>query len=208
MDHHRRLHRRTAVVTAAAPHQHQENKETEDEKLSVDPLLALSKPAGFLVQLAATPLEVIINSFLSLLSESEAVPSRVAHGSGALLRRLFLGFIGAVHAIAILVAALAVAVVIGIGLVRLWVEEPVVFRQPLHFDYTNAEPTAVVLLGRAGAKGRTIPPSHTARVTLELLMPESDYNRHIGVFQVRSLLGSVRCPGLISSGVFCRIQFL
>lgn len=191
MDQHRiRPRRRSVVVTSAAataPH--------PSEEKPTDPLLAISKPAGYLVQVAASQLELISTSlislsspFLCLLYESEAVPSRVAHGGGALLRRLSLGLLAALHAVAVLVAALVVAVLVGVALVRLWVEEPVEFRQPLHFDYTNAEPSAVMGLGGARAKGRVIPPGHTTRVCLELLMPESDYNRHIGVFQVFILL--------------------
>lgn len=56
-------------------------------------------------------------------------------------------------------------------------------RRELHFDYTQLEPSAAVRLGSVGIRGRVVPVGHTTTVCLELLMPESDYNRHIGMFQ-------------------------
>lgn len=165
MDHHRRrTHRRPVPATATA------TTYPPNSKQPTDPLLTISKPAGYIVQLATSQLELL--------------------SSSPFLRRLSVGLLGAVHAVAVLVAALVVAVVIGVVLVRMWVEEPVVVRRVLHFDYTDAEPSAVVWFG-VGVKGRVVPAGHTARVCLELLMPESDYNRHIGVFQVFIWLGFI-----------------
>lgn len=73
-----------------------------------------------------------------------------------------------------------------------------VVRERLHFDYTQPHPKAVFvfggsLQGLAAASGAGyfnkhiimgVPVGHTFTVSLELLMPESDFNRAIGVFQV------------------------
>ena len=78
---------------------------------------------------------------------------------------------------------MVVAVVVGVGLVQMWVEEPVFLRETLHFDYTEPHPKAVFSFG--GSKGKLgVPLGHTFYVSLRLLMPESDFNRDLGVFQV------------------------
>jgi seipin len=62
----------------------------------------------------------------------------------------------------------------------------------LHFDYTDAHPTAVfsfnggvdVSGGYIKKKHIRVPVGHAFSVSLSLLMPESDFNRELGVFQV------------------------
>lgn len=108
----------------------------------------------------------------------------------------------------LLVAAVAVAV--GVGLVRFWLEEPIFLKEKLHFDYTHIHPKAVYSfcgLGSSSSGGCTynksrglkriiptalstkvvdnrIPMGHMFQVSVGLLMPESEYNRQVGVFQV------------------------
>ncbi|KAH0462492.1 hypothetical protein IEQ34_010067 [Dendrobium chrysotoxum] len=82
------------------------------------------------------------------------------------------------------------------------VEEPLEMIRSLSFDYTKASPDALVMLmpcddvgwsldfdGKAGfvekAVRRPIPPNHKLHLTVSLTLPESDYNRNLGVFQVR-----------------------
>ena len=92
----------------------------------------------------------------------------------------------------VLILVLILATVIGAGLVHLWVEEPVFVKENLHFDYTDAHPTAVFSFdsGVSGVEGHTkkkkiaVPVGHTFHVSLVLVMPESDFNRELGVFQV------------------------
>jgi seipin len=65
------------------------------------------------------------------------------------------------------------------------VEEPVTVRQPLYFDYTEAQPSAAVTLSGAlerecGAAGWTL----LEGVSLVLLLPDSYHNREVGMFQV------------------------
>ncbi|KAJ8633391.1 hypothetical protein MRB53_026727 [Persea americana] len=72
-------------------------------------------------------------------------------------------------------------------------------KEVLNFDYTKVNPAAVVPiisydgvscgLGRRPEKieigKRAIPAYHQLQVTVSLILPESEYNRKIGVFQVR-----------------------
>lgn len=66
-------------------------------------------------------------------------------------------------------------------------EEPVVLREQLYFDYADAHPKAVFSFGGEDYSHKYyvgVPVGHTMYVSLFLLMPESDFNRDIGVFQL------------------------
>jgi hypothetical protein len=51
-----------------------------------------------------------------------------------------------VHQCMILMTVLVLAIVVGVGLVQLWVDHPVFVRESLYFDYAEAYPTAVFIL--------------------------------------------------------------
>lgn len=157
-----------------------------------------------------TPVDLINNNmasifspFYSLLtptSESyhhdqetkDNVPSQIAYGSIVLLKKLGLCFLSAAYVCMILFLVLILAFVVGVGLVRFWVEEPLIVHESLHFDYTETNPSAVFSfsgeVSAAGGYVKTkhirVPVGHTFSVSLSLLMPESDFNRELGVFQV------------------------
>lgn len=78
-------------------------------------------------------------------------------------------------------------------------------RRELHFDCTQLEPSAAVRLGSMGIRGRVVPVGHTTTVCLELLMPESDYNRHIGMFQVTAEAISANEDVIVSSSRPCML---
>lgn len=128
----------------------------------------------------------------SVESAVHSAPSHIAYGSIVLLKKLGLCFLSAAYVCMILTLVLIVASVVGVCLVRLWVEEPVFVKEKLHFDYTDAHPTAVFSFS-GEVSGSTsylkkkqirVPVGHTFSVSLALLMPESDFNRELGVFQV------------------------
>jgi hypothetical protein len=52
-----------------------------------------------------------------------------------------------VHQCMILMTVLVLAIVVGVGLVQLWVDHPVFVRESLYFDYAEAYPTAVFYFG-------------------------------------------------------------
>lgn len=197
--------------------------EAEAEAEEVEYLIP--KPSEWFPKLVSLQADLIYNSILtlchpilclfSIASESyhqaeEAkqtvesavhnAPSTIIHGAVLLLKKLGCGFFGAAYVCVVLIMLLILAAVVGIALVWLWLEEPVVVRERLHFDYTQPHPKAVLVFGHGGslqglaaASGAAyfnkhiimgVPVGHTFTVSLELLMPESDFNRAIGVFQV------------------------
>ncbi|PUZ43709.1 hypothetical protein GQ55_8G030200 [Panicum hallii var. hallii] len=152
-----------------------------------DALLFLAGPAGWLIRLVVFLGELIASAILSLVfpvatlvGALRALPTVVASN----LRRAALGLLAAACTFAALVAALFVSVLLGFVLVRHWVEEPVTVRQPLYFDYTEAQPSAAVALG--GARGVALPAGHSVRVSMALLLPDSYHNREVGMFQIKA----------------------
>ncbi|XP_038988024.1 seipin-1-like, partial [Phoenix dactylifera] len=109
--------------------------------------------------------------------------------------------------VVVFVAVTFAAVLLGVGLVRLWVGEPVSVRRPLHFNYTEAHPSTVAALGGAKRRGRPVPAGHTARVSLVLIMPKSDYNRRIGVFQVTAEAIAPNGDTITTSSQPCMLRF-
>uniref|UniRef100_A0A803L465 Uncharacterized protein n=1 Tax=Chenopodium quinoa TaxID=63459 RepID=A0A803L465_CHEQI len=109
-----------------------------------------------------------------------------------LFQKLGYGLLGALYAATVLTLLMAVAVVIGVVMVNFLVEKPVVVREKLYFDYTDVNPSAVFLFGGYGmskygggsGRGRGVPVGHTFHVSVVFSVPESDYNREIGNFQI------------------------
>lgn len=104
----------------------------------------------------------------------------------------------------VLVSLLITAFVVSGFVMRFLVEEPVQMKERLIFDYTKNSPVAFVPLtscqaascgenckenveiGKVGSM-RVIPSNNKIQVTVSLTLPESDYNRNLGIFQVCSL---------------------
>ncbi|CAM0874316.1 unnamed protein product [Alopecurus aequalis] len=156
-----------------------------------DTLLFLAVPAGWFIRLVAFLVERVISAVLTLLvlpvaalvGELRAVPAAAA----SLARRAAVGVLAAAFTFAALAAAFVASLLLGFVLVRHWVEDPVTVRQPLYFDYTEPQPTAAVALGGAWAAAAPfLPEGHSVRVSLALLLPDSDHNRQIGVFQIKA----------------------
>ncbi|CAL1352904.1 unnamed protein product [Linum trigynum] len=117
-----------------------------------------------------------------------AAPRKLTRSTTAMMTKIGLGILGAVHVCVVLTMVMVLSVVLGVGLVRMWAEEPVFSTHKLLFDFTNPNPSAIVHLGNkmpiVGLTTTVIPVGHTFHVSLVLLLPESDYNRQIGVFQL------------------------
>ncbi|KAG5597541.1 hypothetical protein H5410_038773 [Solanum commersonii] len=85
-------------------------------------------------------------------------------------------------------------VVSGLTMRRL-LEEPIETTKALNFDYTKTSPVAFAPLASNGLssplvskpkiENRPIPYNHKLQLTVSLTMPESEYNRKLGIFQVR-----------------------
>lgn len=165
----------------------------------------LPKSSDWMAKLISLQADMIYNSWVSVFSlfRSSRDDKTSVSGSGSvesansnsnitslLLKRLGLGFLSAAYVCMVLLLVLMLAVVLGVGLVRLWVEEPVFLREKLHFDYTHAHPSAVFSFDDSigsSNKHSQVPVGHTFHISLNLLMPESHFNRDIGVFQVPCL---------------------
>uniref|UniRef100_A0A7N0TYZ5 Seipin n=1 Tax=Kalanchoe fedtschenkoi TaxID=63787 RepID=A0A7N0TYZ5_KALFE len=152
----------------------------------------------------------------SVESAAAKVPSSITHGSMVLLRKLGLGLLGVAYVCMVLFVVLVLAALVGIGFVQLWVEEPVLMKEKLHFDYTAVNPQAVFSFHGGDFEGHTkvatnkklgMPAGHTFYVSLVMLMPESDYNREIGVFQLAAELLSVEGNVVKSSSQPCMLRF-
>ncbi|KAK9138631.1 hypothetical protein Sjap_009225 [Stephania japonica] len=107
-----------------------------------------------------------------------AAPGRAAGVAGrawGVVRRAGSGVVGVVNVCMVLAAIMLLAVVLGVGVVRVWVDEPVVMEELVFFDYTDVNPTAVMEFGCVGGGGdgkKGIPFEHTYFVELELLTAE------------------------------------
>ncbi|PHT69701.1 hypothetical protein T459_24806 [Capsicum annuum] len=136
------------------------------------------------------------------------VPSKLVDGGTLLLKKFGVGILGAAYVCMILTTLLIVSGILGFGLVRMWMEEPVVLREELYFDYADVHPKAVFSFGgrmegynRNDHRSIGVPVGHTMYVSLFLLMPESGFNRDIGVFQAAPILYSryIRCFAVLVS---------
>ncbi|OVA16128.1 Adipose-regulatory protein [Macleaya cordata] len=113
---------------------------------------------------------------------------------------------------------------------RYIVEEPIKTTEILNFDYTKSTPVALVpIMGcpiSAPCNGSDctedekfevgkyvvgsspiIPPRHKLKLTISLTMPESDYNRKLGIFQVRVDFLTANGKVTTSSRYPCMLRF-
>ncbi|KAF3780176.1 Seipin-2 [Nymphaea thermarum] len=105
-----------------------------------------------------------------------------------------------------------------------FLEKPIRMTKPLSFDYTVSDPEALVPINAVEGidymqycKGnvkaeksegrRFIPPYHKLQLTISLTLPESEYNRKLGVFQVTVDFLSANGKVLASSGHPCMLRF-
>ncbi|KAJ8543000.1 hypothetical protein K7X08_005523 [Anisodus acutangulus] len=97
----------------------------------------------------------------------------------------------AIESIGLLVMGFVIS---GLTMRRL-LEEPIETTKALNFDYTKTSPVAFAPLAASGLsttliskpkiEDRPIPYNHKLQLTVSLTMPESEYNRKLGIFQVR-----------------------
>ncbi|KZV37832.1 Seipin [Dorcoceras hygrometricum] len=136
----------------------------------------------------------------------EFAAAAAVRGGGLVLGRIAMGFLGAAYVCMGLVFLMVVAAILGVGLVRFWVEEPVNVTENLYFEYADAHPTAVFSFGDGGKKSG-VPLGQTLHVSLILLVPESDYNRDVGIFQVTAEILSAGENLMAKSSHPCMLQF-
>ncbi|KAI3742839.1 hypothetical protein L1987_60535 [Smallanthus sonchifolius] len=131
-----------------------------------------------------------------------------------LLWAVFVGFV--------LVGLFIFAFVIGAAMMKWVVEVPVHKIEQLNFDYTRNSPMAFVPMSCPEPSSlecnekiefenlaplRFIPPDRKLQATILLTLPESDYNKNLGNFQVRVDFLSSNGKSLASATQPCTMQF-
>ncbi|XP_010453805.1 PREDICTED: seipin-1-like [Camelina sativa] len=161
----------------------------------------------------SSPLFLLYRSYrraVSTVSAAEKAvkraPSRIAGSAGQGVRRTWFGIMGACHVSMVMVLALILAVFIGVGIVSLYIEKPVVVRDRLFFDYTEENPSAVFSFDKR-KRSFSVPVGHNVHVSLVLWMPESEINRRIGVFQLKVELLSLKGEAIARSSQPCMLRF-
>lgn len=122
-------------------------------------------------------------------------------GMGKVARRIVWGSLWAAYVCAVLCALLIMAFLGGGLLVGRIVEEPVQVTETLNFDYTKPSPMAFVPVPRL------VPPNQRMQLEVLLTLPESDYNRRLGVFQVRAEFLSADGKVISTSSQPCMLKF-
>lgn len=122
-------------------------------------------------------------------------------GVGRVAVRLAWGSLWAVYVCVVLCALLIMAFLGGGLLVGKMVEEPVQMTETLNFDYTKPSPVAFVPVRRL------VPPHQRMQLEVSLTLPESDYNRRLGVFQVRAEFLSADGKVVSATSQPCMLKF-
>ncbi|KAK6791907.1 hypothetical protein RDI58_010988 [Solanum bulbocastanum] len=210
--------------------------DNEDELLKNNNLSVQNSSSNWFIKMLSLQVEIITTILISLVSpifyilsfanifeeeeETEkkisvavhvvaTVPSKLLNGVTLPLKKFGVGILGAAYVAIVLITLLIVSGILGFGLVRMWMEEPVVLREQMYFDYADVNPKAVFSFGGDYSHKNDIgvPVGHTMYVSLFLLMPESDFNRDIGVFQL--VAESLSKEGLVmaTSSHPCMLRF-
>ncbi|XP_057797644.1 seipin-2 isoform X1 [Salvia miltiorrhiza] len=113
------------------------------------------------------------------------------------------GLLWSAYVCAVLVGLLMSAFVMGGVLIKVVVEEPIRMSRSLNFDYSEKSPVALVPIMSnvrmnqdvkhlvekpeimKSGRSRVVPRDHGVQVTVSLTLPESEYNQHLGIFQIR-----------------------
>ncbi|KAG1359402.1 seipin-2 [Cocos nucifera] len=142
-------------------------------------------------------------------------------GVGKLAARLAWGCFWSFYVCLVLFGLLMAAFLGGSLFMGRVVEEPLQMTEELNFDYTKPTPDALVPvgscdggLGSGGKAGtwkpggwRLVPPNHKLQLTISLTLPESDYNRKLGMFQVRAEFLSADGKVMAGSRQPCMLRF-
>ncbi|RCV12670.1 hypothetical protein SETIT_2G287700v2 [Setaria italica] len=122
-------------------------------------------------------------------------------GVGKVAQRLVWGSLWAAYVCVVLCALLVMAFLGGGLLVGRIVEKPVQVTETLNFDYTKPSPVAFVPVPRL------VPPNQRMQLEVSLTLPESDYNRRLGVFQVKAEFLSADGKVISTSSQPCMLKF-
>ncbi|KAK7303000.1 hypothetical protein RJT34_13899 [Clitoria ternatea] len=134
------------------------------------------------------------------------------------------GLLWSIYVCCVLFGLLVSSFVFSAFLMKNLVEKPIQMREGLNFDYTKHSPVAYVPImscaGFVDGKGyesnfdvgkwmseRVIPSKHKVQLTVSLRVPESGYNRNLGLFQTRVDFLSSNGQTMASSSQPCMLRF-
>ncbi|KAM7251534.1 hypothetical protein ACFE04_023417 [Oxalis oulophora] len=138
--------------------------------------------------------------------------------------RIAWGLLWAVYVCIVLCGLLLFSIMVSGIFMRFLVKEPLQMKEHLNFDYSKHSPEAYVpviscdavdcglncednpVVGKSTGL-RIVPPNHKLQATVSLLLPESNYNRNLGVFQIRIDFLSAGGKNLASLRHPCMLQF-
>ncbi|XP_021894981.1 seipin-2-like [Carica papaya] len=142
---------------------------------------------------------------------------------GSMVMRFGSALFWSVYVCSMLLGLLLSGFVFGGVVMRCLVEKPIQISTNLNFDYTKSSPVAYMPLMSSASFGNpqhyiqqidekivsthTIPYNHKLQLTVSLTVPESEYNRKLGVFQVRVEFLSANGKVTASSSFPCMLQF-
>ncbi|GKC85969.1 adipose-regulatory protein, seipin [Tanacetum coccineum] len=180
-------------------------------KFMIDPFTSIKIVKRFITE----NLKSVIGLCFSCVRKHDTTWKLGVRVGWGLLWLVYVGFI--------LVSLLVFALVVSGVILKSVMEEPVRVMEELTFDYTKDSPTAFVPLMscpesdflecgervRDGLSGelRVIPIDHKVYASVLLTLPESYYNRNLGIFQVRVDFLSGNGQRLASTRQPCMLQF-
>ncbi|TXG48606.1 hypothetical protein EZV62_024481 [Acer yangbiense] len=178
-------------------------------------IVSLTAPILYFLSAASDSYRRAEETAATVETAMQNVPSKISQSTFLILKKIGFGCLGAIQVFMLLVVLVVVAAALGVGLVQMWVEEPVFVREKLFFDYTNENPEAVFFVGGDGFGGKKstrrnsmgVPVGHTYQLCVVILMPESDFNRDIGVFQLTAEVLSINGDVIAKSSHPCMLHF-
>ncbi|KAL9321058.1 hypothetical protein ACSQ67_012897 [Phaseolus vulgaris] len=134
------------------------------------------------------------------------------------------GFLCSIYVCCVMFGLLVSSFVFSGFFMKHLVEKPIQMREVLNFDYSKHSPVAYVpIMSCAGVIGgigsedkvhdrkwvgeRFIPSKHKVQATVELSVPESGYNRNLGMFQIRVDFLLSNGKAIASSSQPCMLRF-
>ncbi|XP_078428249.1 seipin-3-like [Wolffia australiana] len=130
------------------------------------------------------------------------ISSSFVENHAGLALRVSVGCFWALVVLCSLMACLVFALFVGKIVMAVAVEEPLDFAMDLSFDFTRSSPMAEVSFPRPLS-----PPGRRFRSTVSLTLAESEYNRNLGIFQVRVEFLTADQKPLASSSRPCMMRF-
>lgn len=186
---------------------------------AIDPFRAIRRGRGYLITKLIDLWNLTFGSWSPFVCEWLKERRSVLQ----LALRFGCGLFWAIYVCIILCALLVSSLVVSGFIMNHLVEERIMIKENLNFDYTKMSPVAYVRImscfdtdsmmnsleniekGRLGS--RVIQPDHKLQVIVSLTLPESEYNRNLGMFQVRVDFISAEGRTFASSRHPCMLKF-